>query len=246
MADGNAARGLSRAGFLCGAAFAISDVYQGTWHGADLGRDLLWTSVFAGTALALQALAGWLGLRLLLASRLPAEIERGNVAAGLAAGAHWTATGLVVGSCFMGDEWKDLFVSTAFFALAQVSLHLVTGAFRWLTRYADDQEILGENVAAALSYGGAKIAVAILVAHAASGDFVGWGGSLQAYAVALLAALVLYPVRQVVVQTVILGEGFAWRGGGLDRRVAQERDVGASAVEAVSYLAAAFLWAGMS
>jgi hypothetical protein len=55
------------------------------------------------------------------------------------------------------------------------------------------------------------------------------------------SALVLYPVRQLVVQTLMLHQPFALRGGGLDRLVAQERNVGVSAVEAVSYLAAAVL-----
>jgi len=39
----------------------------------------------------------------------------------------------------------------------------------------------------------------------------------------------------------MLRQPFALRGGALDRLVAQERNVGVSAVEAVSYLAAAVL-----
>jgi hypothetical protein len=57
---------------------------------------------------------------------------------------------------------------------------------------------------------------------------------------------VLYPVRQLAVQTLLLRKPFALRGGDLDRLVAQERNVGASAVEAVSYLAAAILLTGLA
>jgi len=57
---------------------------------------------------------------------------------------------------------------------------------------------------------------------------------------------VLYPVRQLGVQTLMLRQRFVLRGGALDRLVAQERNVGVSAVEAVSYLAAAVLLTGMA
>jgi hypothetical protein len=90
------------------------------------------------------------------------------------------------------------------------------------------------------------LAIALIVGHATEGDFEGWSTSLRAYAVALVSALVLYPVRQLGVQTLLLRKPFALRGGALDRLVAQERNVGASAVEAVSYLAAAILLTGLS
>ena len=133
-----------------------------------------------------------------------------------------------------------------FFAIAQATLHLFLMLFRSLTSYSDDQEIMGQNVAAAVSYAGATLAIAVVVGHAAEGDFVAWGQSLRAYALALLSVLVLYPVRQLLVQMLLLRQPFALRGGGLDRLVAQERNVGASAVEAVSYLAAAFLLTGIA
>ena len=130
--------------------------------------------------------------------------------------------------------------------IAQATLHLLVLLFRRLTLYAEDQEIIGENVAAALSYAGVMLALAIIVGHAVEGDFDGWGTSMKAYAIALASALVLYPVRQLGVQTLLLGQRFALRGGGLDQLVARERNVGASAVEAVSYIAAAALLTGVA
>jgi len=115
-----------------------------------------------------------------------------------------------------------------------------------LTLYADDEEIIGENVAAAVSYAGAMLAIAIIVGHAAEGEFEGWGPSLRAYFVALASSLALYPTRQLVVQTLMLRQPFSLRGGALDRLIAQDRNVGASAVEAVSYVAAALLLTGVA
>src|SRR3981189_195184 len=92
--DTNAARAIVRAGFVCGAAFVTASAIRGCVHGVDWTQDLLWTTVFGGSALLLLAAAGSLGSRVLLRSRLPGEIARGNLAAGVAAGAHFPATGL--------------------------------------------------------------------------------------------------------------------------------------------------------
>jgi len=242
----NDARGIVRAGYLCGAAFVVVSAIRGCVHGEDWKADTLWTAVFGGTALLLLWAIGTAGIRALLRSRLPEEIARGNLAAGVAAGAHFAATGLIIAQCFYGDDVATLGVSVVFFVIGQATLHLFVVLFRALTLYAEDEEIRGENVAAAVSYAGAMLAIALIIGHATEGDFEGWGPSLRAYAMALVSALVLYPVRQVAVQTLLLRKPLALRGGALDRLVAQERDVGASAVEAVSYVAAAILLTGIA
>ena len=241
----NAARGILRAGFIGGAAFVVTSAIRGCVHGEDWKADLLWTVVFGGSALILFAAVGMLGVRVLLKSRLPAEIERGNVAAGVAGAAHLAGTGMIVGSCFYGDDVATLGVSVVFFVIAQLTLHVFVILFRALTLYADDEEVMGENVAAAVSYAGAVLALAIVVGHAAEGEFEGWGVSLRAYGIALARALLLYPVRQLVVQMLILRQPFSLRGGALDELVARERNVGISAVEAVSYVSTAVLLTGI-
>ena len=134
-------------------------------------------------------------------------------------------------------------LSASFFAIAALSLLSLQALFRWRTRYADDQEVLGDNVAAALAFAGATAAFAIIVGHAAEGEFLGWARSLLAYGRALLLAAALYPVRQIVVQRWLLRFPRAAPGGHeLDRAVAQRRDVRVAAVEATAYLAVA-LWA---
>ena len=245
-AESNAAGGIVRAGYLCGAAFVAASAIRGCVHGEDWRADLLWTAVFGGSALLLLWAVGCLGIRVLLRSSLPGEIERGNVAAGVAAGAHYAATGLIIAQCLYGDDLATLGISIVFFVIAQATLHLFVVLFRALTLYAEDQEIMGENVAAAVSYAGAMLAIALIVGHAVEGEFEGWGISLRSYGVALASSVVLYPVRQLGVQTLMLRQPFALRGGALDRLVAQERNVGVSAVEAVSYLAAAVLLTGMA
>jgi hypothetical protein len=50
---------------------------------------------------------------------------------------------------------------------------------------------------------------------------------------------VLYPVRQVVVQSLLLGGPLRWRGTLLDSEIAQDKNVAVGLLEAVAYLTTA-------
>ena len=51
--------------------------------------------------------------------------------------------------------------------------------------------------------------------------------------------IALYPVRQILVQSLILGAAPTLRGGKLDAAIAQDRNLGLAALEAATYLATA-------
>ena len=84
-----------------------------------------------------------------------------------------------------------------------------------------------------------SIAVAIIVGTALDGDFVSWESSLKGFGTILALALVLYPVRQLFVQSLLLGAPIALRGGRLDTGIGGDRNEGMGALEAVSYIATA-------
>ncbi|HEU4533760.1 MAG TPA: DUF350 domain-containing protein [Polyangiaceae bacterium] len=238
---GNVARSLLQVGHVLGIVLIAGSVVAGVVKGESVRDDALWTAAFGLSGLGLLSLTARVGVRLLLRARLPAEIERGNAAAGVAAAGHYVATAIVIARSFAGDGLGEFGLSLFFFGVAQATLHLFVMLFRALTTYDDGEEVLQENLAAALSYAGATVAIALLVGRAAEGEFVGWGASLRSYALTLASSLVLYPVRQLVVQGLLLGARPTLRGGRLDRGIAGERSVGVGALEAVSYLAAALL-----
>jgi uncharacterized membrane protein YjfL (UPF0719 family) len=151
---------------------------------------------------------------------------------------------VVVAACSYGGNLADLVVSAAFVGLGVLTLAVFQRLHRKLTRYADDQEIRGENAAAALSSAGLTIALAIIVGHAAGGAFVGWGASLRGYGLALLLALGLYPVRQILVKRVILGFPLSLRGSRLDQAIAEDRNEVLGSVEGLTYVATALLVTG--
>ena len=221
-------------GQILGVFMVAAAAVKNCVRGEDLGADVIAAAEFGVLGLVLVAIMGRLGTQLLLQSRLPSEIARGNVAAGLAAGSHYVAPHAIAGS-----KLRDVGLSLFFFALAMFALWVFVTLFRALTTYDDAEQIHGENLAAAISYAGVSIAVAIIVGCALDGDFVSWEISLKGFGAILLLALALYPVRQLFVQTLLLGAPLALRGGRLDKGIGTERNEGIGALEAVSYIATA-------
>lgn len=235
----NAARRLVAVGEVFSTFAVGASVVKHNVHGESLSADLAWTAAFAALGLAMVQGVGSLSMRTLLRAQLPRELERGNVAAGLAAASHLVATGLLASRAVAGHSLYALGLAMAFFALAMVTHGLFVALFRVLTTYDDAEQIDGENLAAALSYSGVTIAVAVLVARGLEGDFAGWSASLRGYGGVVAWCLALYPVRQLVVEGLLLGARPSLRGGALDRAIGTDRSEGMAALEATAYLGTA-------
>ncbi len=240
LTQGNIARRLVRVGQVLAIFLVAGSVVKNGAKGENLVHDITWVAAFGASAVLLVSLTGRLGVQVLLSSRLPKEIERGNVAAGVAAAANYIATGIITSRAIAGSGLHDLGIALVFFVLAQITLHVFSALFRALTTYDDAEQIAGENLAAALSYAGLLIAVAIVVARAVQGDeFTGWEPALKGYGLVLLSLLAFYPVRQLFVQMLLLHAPLSLRGGKLDAAIANERNVGMGALEAATYVATA-------
>lgn len=235
----NGARALREVGdvlavFLVGPAIVKSCV-----HGEDLATDVKWCAAFGALALVLLEATSAIGSRLLFKKRLLALLARDNQAAGVAAACHTIAMGVLVSRAVAGTDLRGIGLSLAFFGLALVTHQMMLVLFRALTTYDDAEQIEGENLAAAVSWGGLSIAVAIVLARALQGDFTGWASSLSGFGLVALTALGFYPLRQLVVQGLIAGSVPTLRGGGLDLAIGRDRKVGAAALEAACYVGAA-------
>ena len=241
LRDGNDAQRLAAAGELLAVFLLAGSAVRDGAVGASAGHDAAACAVYGALGLAASALAGRLGVRLLLGGSLASEVARGNVAAGIAAAGHLLASALVTSRSIAGSDLHAIGLSIVFFAIGQVTLLAFVTLFRALTTYDDAEQIHGENVAAALSYAGVAVAVAVIVARALEGDFAGWPASLRAYAGVLVSLVALWPVRQVFVQTLLLRAPLALRGGALDAAIAQNRSAGLGALEAATYIASALV-----
>lgn len=241
----NAAWRLVQAGDVLAVFLVATSVVKNCVTGESLQHDIMMASGFGLLGLALVQLTGRLSLMALLHSRLVAELDRGNVAAGVAASSHFVAAGLIAAPAMNGTDFSGLGLGMTFFVIAQVTHFVFITLFRALTTYDDAEQIQGDNVAAAISYAGLSIAIAVLVARAVQGDFTGWASSLAGFGLMALLALALYPVRQLLVQGLFLGGKASIRGGSLDAAIAEQRSSGMAALEAATYIASAFAIAGL-
>ena len=231
---------LVQAGHLAAVLLLLPGVVDEAFAHEWLAGSALWAAVFGLVGVALIQLVGQLGIRLLLSATLARELEAGNKAAGVAAGANYVAVGILAAPAIAGSDLQGLGLSCAFFALAVGTQAAYVALFRALTVYDDAEQIQGENLAAALSYAGVTVAVALVLARAVSGDvFVGWRPALAGYAGVAAWGLALYPVRQLLGQGLVLGRAPTPRGGALDHAIGVERNAGLAALEALAYVATA-------
>jgi uncharacterized membrane protein YjfL (UPF0719 family) len=168
------------------------------------------------------------------------QIAQGNLAAGIIDGAIHFASGQIVAGALTGDS-GTLLPTIVFWAAGVAALIVFTHIFRQITAYHDAELIKQGNVAAALGCAGLIVAIGMMVGYAVSGDFTGYGDSFRSFGLMLLVVLVLYPVRQIIVQMLLLGGGFSLRNGRLDHEIAKDQNVGAGLLEAIGYLATALV-----
>lgn len=227
------------AGNVLALAILAGGVVKANTIGEDLATDALWCAVFAALGFVLLELTCALGNALLLHKRLRPSIAAGNAAAGLAAGLHAVSMGLLASRAAGGGDLPAVGLALVFFALAVVAHQVLVGLFRLLTTYDDSEQIEGENVAAAVSWGGISLAAAVVVSRALEGDFVDWPSALGGFGSLSLATVAFYPVRQLAVQGLVLGARPTLRGGALDDAIGVDRNVGAAMLEAAAYVGTA-------
>lgn len=235
---------VARAGTCAGLVLLGFATLGGSIHATTLSELLAGAGYFA-VALG----CAWLVRLATHALTLPwllREVRSGNLAAALMWGGHSFGLGLVAAHCFALDSLANLPVAIAFFFVSHLALQILTALFRALTHYADDEEIRGDNVAVALSHVGLYVSLSIIVGHGASGAFVGWFEALSAFAAFLGWAMLLYPVRQVIVVWGLLRFPLRWRSRELDAAISRRRLVSAAAVEAVGYLVLALVVAELA
>jgi uncharacterized membrane protein YjfL (UPF0719 family) len=236
----NKAAAIALGGFLLGVVQVIIPVLAGPSHS-------FWTDVQGVAAYGIGGIVAMTvsGLIFTWYSRLTgtplrAQVAGGNVAAGIVVAGEYLAVGHVVSGALTGDGGSIL-PTIVFWLAGIVALLILTHLFKLLTTYNDAELISQGNIAAALGYAGLLVAIGMMVGYAASGTFTGYQEGFRAFGLMILLTLILYPVRQIIVQMLLLGGGFSLRNGRLDHEIAQDRNIGAGILEAVGYIATAML-----
>jgi uncharacterized membrane protein YjfL (UPF0719 family) len=236
----NKAAAIALGGFILGVVNVIIPVLGGESH--SFWRDVAGLAAYGIGGIVAMSLTGVIfayysrqtGLL------LREQVAGGNVAAGIVAASEYLAASLVVSGVLTGDSGAPL-PTIVFWVAGVIALLALTHLFRQLTAY-NDAELIGQgSIAAALSQAGLMIAIGMMAGHSVSGNFEGYATGFRDFGLMLLAVFLLYPVRQIIVQMMLLGGGFSLRNGRLDQEIAQDQNVGAGLLEAVAYLATAMV-----
>lgn len=242
----NPAVGVQSAGYLFAIILITTSVLTGEGQGS-IWDDVLPILTYGVGGIILLALVATSSLRFFLTKESLQAVRNGNLAAGIVVAGSYVGTGIIIASCVSGEaKGGDLLSAAIFFLTGQISMIIITWVFRRLTAYDDIQEILNGNIPAALSYGGVMIAVGLIVANAVEGDFTGYEQGFLSFGKAVIAVVALYPIRQILVQGLLLGGGFSIYGGRLDNEISHDRNLNAGIIEAVSYIASALMIAKLT
>lgn len=245
--DDNGAHRLYFAGQLIGLLWLTTSIVHGIVSDEEtLAHDAAWSFAFCAVGFVLYVVAGQIGVRVLLGRRLADEIDDGNAAAALAGAGHHVAVGVLVGAACAGTDLFGLSLASGFFALGLVVQQLVAALFRALTTYDDAEQIAGENMAAALSWTGTAVAAAIVVARAIEGDAETVGDALVGFGEVACLALLLLPIRQILVGGLLFGRLPRLRGGALDDAVGLRHDTATAALDAAVAIGAALALARLA
>ena len=236
----NFALGIQISGYLFGVLLIIGSVLAGKGY-ADIWTHAMWIAIYGIGSIIFLDLFSILGLKIIISGKCLEAIKAGNSAAGIVSAGGYIATALIIAGAVAADSQGTWVSALVFFIAGQIAFLIITWIFRMLTSYDDNKEILDGNIAAALSYAGLMIAVGLIVGHSIEGDFLGYQASFIAFGKALLVVVALYPIRQWVVQGLLLGGGFTIYGGRLDREIKEDRNVSAGIIEAAVYIATSLL-----
>jgi len=248
--DDKSALGIALAGFLFGVVQITAEVLAGEGHQSllvDAGLVALWGL----GSIALLTLLSLFGFKLFHGVDYMQEVQKGNVAVGIVAAARFIATSMVIAAAISGEnmtessalvtEGSAALASFVFFLVGQLTLIVVTWLFRFLTSYDDAKELASGNIAAALSYSGLMIGMGIAIHKGIKGEFIGYAAGLLSYAKSMSVVIAFYPIRQFLVQGLLIGGSFAPYGGTLDQEISQDRNVAAGTIEAMAYIGTALL-----
>lgn len=146
------------------------------------------------------------------------------------------ASGLVIYGAVAG-EGGSIWTSVVFWAIGQAILILASFVYNFITPYDIHEQIEKDNVAAGVSFGGALIAIGIIVGLSAERDFESWTEDLPVFIMISLLGLALLPLIRFLTDKILLPTVKL-----TDEIATQEKpNVGAAYIEAFSYIAGSFI-----
>ncbi|MFK7952288.1 MAG: DUF350 domain-containing protein [Ekhidna sp.] len=242
--NNNLAFAFAHVGYFIGLLLAIGSAVLGESDG--LIDDLINIGIYGGLSIILLNLSIIINDKLILSKfDLKKEIlDDKNVGSGIAEGASAIATGLIVLGAIHGEGYGaggPIITALLYWVLGQGILFITSRVYNLITPYDIHEHIEKNNVAVAVGYAGATIAIANLIRFALMHDFESWIITLENVGVDVVIGLIFLPIARLMADKILLP------GRNLTNELVNQEhpNVGAGIVEAFAYVGGSMLivWA---
>ena len=232
----NPALALAVVGYYAGLVLAIGGAMVGPSRG--ILKDLIDLAIYGLLSIVLLNISWFICDKVILYKfKISDELIRDqNLGTGAVCAGSSMAVGFILYGSIQGES-GGLLTALVFWALGQAMLVLAGLLYDWITPYSVHDQIEKDNVPAGVSFGGALLAMGIILGLAGESHFISWSENLPDYLLYCVIALVLLPLvrlltDKVLLPTVKLSDEIA---------VQEKPNLGAGFIEAFSYIAAAFI-----
>lgn len=242
--EDNLAFAFAHVGYFTGLLIAIGSAM--TEESDGILNDLIDIGIYGVLAIVLLNLSRIINNKIILSKfDLRHEIiENKSVGIGIIQGANGIATGLIVLGAISGEGYGvggPIVNTLLYWLIAQFILLLTSKVYDFITPYNFQEHAAKGNVAVAIGYAGAIVAIANLIRNALTHDFISWLITLEDVAFEVVLGLIFLPIARYFCDKILLpGQNLT------DELINQEKpNVGAALVEAFAYVGGSLLivWA---
>jgi uncharacterized membrane protein YjfL (UPF0719 family) len=199
----NKAIAISLSGYFIAVTIIFVSVLVGPSHG--IVQDLILVGGYSVVGIILLNVSRVINDKLILYKfKNKSElVDDQNEGTGAVVAGSFIASGLVVAGAVHG-EGGGIVTAIAFFAVGQLALILFSKVYNLITPYDIHDEIEKDNVAAGIAFGGALIALGIILMNGASGNFISWGYNLSRFALISCGALIVLPIFRYIMDKCLI------------------------------------------
>jgi uncharacterized membrane protein YjfL (UPF0719 family) len=240
----NLAFAFAHVGYFIGLLLAIGSVMLGESEG--LVNDLMGIGIYGLLSIVLLNLSLIINDKIILSNfDLKKEIfDDKNVGTGIVEGANAIATGLVVMGAITGEGYGEsgpIVNVLVYWILGQGILFVTSKIYNLMTSYDVHDHIERGNIAVAVGYSGAIMAIGNLINNALAHDFDSWMITIQDVGFNVIVGFAFLPIARFLTDKILLP------GQKLTDEIVNQEDpnVGAAIVEAFAYVGGSMLivWA---
>lgn len=245
----NLAFALANVGFYIGLLLAIGSVIIGPSYGIII--DVIDIFIYGMLAIVLLLCSAFIMDKIILAkfSTTKEIVDDQNAGTGVVVAANFIASGLIISGAMIGDGENffpemnggfmisGMITAVVFWITGQVVMILAAWVYNLITPYNIHEHIEKDNVAVGVGFAGALTAMAILISHATSGDFISWQDNFTQVGIEVIIGFLFLPIVRFIADKILLpGEKLT------DEIINQEKpNVGAALIEAFAYVGGAIL-----